>query len=127
MAHEEKHTCQVKDCGSAFWWSVSSFYSHFKLKHDNLSLQDYEKQYMGDYKESNLNTTKLANPNQTQDRYSECLFSCNICKPGKIFHSNRQAEYHMKSVHKTNLKDYKNTYGSSLVYKINPTCHLCAG
>merc|ERR1740139_1898342 len=82
---------------------------------------------MKDYKEKmGEEKAKISNSIIAQDLFSECQFSCNICKPGKLFHSRSKAATHMKAIHKTNLKDYKEQYGSSLVYKINHICKICA-
>merc|ERR1712051_788163 len=96
----------------------SAIFYHLRDMHDKMSLEEYEKTYMSGYIK-----TENGKPNDYgggQDKYSECQFSCNICKPEKLFNSRTKAGHHMKTAHNTNLKDYKNQYGhGSLIYKIN--------
>merc|ERR1719319_1902558 len=88
-----------------------------------MSLEEYSEKYMTNYGEK---TGKVKSRASKQDKYSECQFSCNICKPGKLFHSRSKAARHMTAIHKINLKVYKEQYGSSLVHKTTHTCYICA-
>jgi len=119
----------VENCNSYLWWDKMSIYYHLRDTHNKMSIDEYEGKYMKDYKEKPMEEKSKATKDSNtigQDKFSECQFSCNICKPGKSFHSRSKAGHHMKAIHKTNLKDYKEQHGSSLVSKINHTCQICA-
>merc|ERR1719469_1699231 len=50
MAIDKKHLCQIENCGSTFTWDATSFVHHFRLKHEKMTLQEYEQTFMITYK-----------------------------------------------------------------------------
>ena len=55
--HVENHSCQIQDCNAIILWEEKALLAHF-LRHE-ISLEQYEKTYMANYKHIDKTTKKM--------------------------------------------------------------------
>jgi len=124
IEYEEKHSCQVEECGSTFQWDISRINHHLKLKHENLSLEDYGNKYMSSYTDVKIKKEKGLSsfPSQDFSWANKCIFKCVLCDT--TMDSRRKFEGHVKGKHEMMMGDYATQHGRTIEHEEKHTCQV---